>query len=450
MQSATPDAVLRSGRQGPEDFGHITSLPNGAGLVMAPMAGRESVAVSLLVRVGSRWEPRRLAGVSHFLEHIVFKGTRRFPTSRAVSESIEGIGGVLNASTDKEMTSFWVKVPRDHLELGIGVLFELAFAPTIDEEETERERNVVTEELRMYLDQPGELVQMMFDRLVWGTHPLSRDPAGTRASLARVGATELEGYRRTFYTPERVVVVLAGGFDPSSARHAVEQAFADHPGVGSGATMRRSDGGAPVDPVPEPCIQLRHRRGEQVHLMLGVRCSSYLDPGRWTLDVLNTALGEGMSSRLFLELREEQALAYDVHSFVSRQRDSGVFAVYLATGAERAPTAVRSALRQVTLMAREPMSEEELERTKTQIEGRLRLQLEGTGAMAEFLGHQATLIGQVLSPDQLVAAVRDVSSEAVQSLARQLFNAEGWRLAAVGPLRDPSQLTAALADGIGA
>jgi predicted Zn-dependent peptidase len=143
----------------------LIQLSNGAQLVLAPMPDRQSVAASVLLRVGSRWESRRLAGVSHFLEHIVFKGTRRFPTSRSVSESIEGIGGILNASTDKELTNFWVKVPGGHLEEALRLLFDLAFAPTIDEVEVERERKVVLEELHMYLDQPGELVQMIFDLL---------------------------------------------------------------------------------------------------------------------------------------------------------------------------------------------------------------------------------------------------------------------------------------------
>jgi len=412
------------------------------------MADRQSVAASILVRVGSRWETKRLAGVSHFLEHIVFKGTEHFPTSRDVSQSIEGIGGVLNASTDKELTTFWAKVPGAHLELALRLLFDLAFAPLIAPEEAERERQVVLEELHMYLDQPGDLVQMISDDLLWGDHPLARDPAGTTASLARIGAPELSAHRSAYYVPDRMVVVLSGGFDPDRARLLVERCFAEQDPESRSSRGRRSDGGIPPPLGQAPVVKVRKRRGEQVHVLLGVRCSSYLDPQRWALDVLNTLLGEGMSSRLFLELRERQALAYDIHSFAARHRDSGAFGIYLATQSHQVETAIRGALLEVGRLVRESLTPEELERTKTQIEGRLRLQLEGTSALAEFLGHQAALTGSVLSPAEVIAAVRSVSAEDVQATAQGLFFGKGWRLAAVGPGLDPGMALAAIAKGV--
>ncbi|MGC2191262.1 MAG: pitrilysin family protein [Candidatus Dormiibacterota bacterium] len=423
-------------------------MSNGAQLVLAPMAGRDSVAASILVRVGSRWETKRLAGVSHFLEHIVFKGTDRFPTSRDVSQSIEGIGGVLNASTDKELTTFWAKVPGAHLELALRLLFDLAFAPRIAAVEVERERNVVIEELSMYLDQPGDLVQMIFDELLWGGHPLARDPAGTKASLARIGAAELSSYRGAYYLPDRVVVVLSGGFDPDRALELVERCF-DEQGPAAVATAgRHSDGGVPPPLSPEPVAKVRRRRGEQVHILLGVHCSSYLDPERWSLDVLNTVLGEGMSSRLFLELRERQALAYDIHSFAARHRDSGAFGIYMATQPHQVDTAIRGALLEVGRMVRERLTPEEVDRTKTQIEGRLRLQLESTSAMAEFLGHQAALIGSVMSPAEVISAVRSVTAEQVQATAEGLFSGKGWRLAVVGPGPDAAAALEAISRGV--
>jgi predicted Zn-dependent peptidase len=426
----------------------LIQLDNGAQLVLAPMPGRQSVAASVLVRVGSRWESTRLAGVSHFLEHIVFKGTRHFPTSRSVSESIEGIGGILNASTDKELTNFWVKVPGGHLEEALRLLFDLAFAPTIDEAEVERERNVVVEELHSYLDQPGELVEMIFDRLLWGDHPLARDPAGNRASLFRIGSAELSSYRRTFYIPDRVVVVVTGGFDPGEAQSLVERCFAERDPDEAAPAGRLTDGGVPARLSDQPEAKLRRRRGEQVHILLGVRCPSYLDPDRWTLDVLNTALGEGMSSRLFLELRENQALAYDVHSLVSRHRDSGSFAVYMATQPRQLQTAVRGALAEVRKLVREPIGRDELARTKTRIEGRLYLQLEGTSSMAEYLGQQAALTETVLSPEEVIAAVRAVSADEVQELAQRLFVGVGWRLAAVGPVGGCGDTLSSISDGV--
>ncbi|MGH7612304.1 MAG: M16 family metallopeptidase, partial [Candidatus Dormibacteria bacterium] len=338
-----------------------SELEGGVRLLVAPMPGRQSVAATVLVGVGSRWESRNQAGISHFLEHIVFKGTERFPNSRAVSQSIEGIGGSLNASTDKEATVFWARVPREHTERALEVLFDLAFAPRIEAGDVGRERQVVLEELSMYLDQPSDLAQMLFDSLIWGSHPLARDPAGTRRSLAGIGAEELHAYRRGHYLAPRVVIALAGGVEPGPAQAAVARRLGLQ-APGAGPAQQPDDGGVPAPLVPEALARARRRRGEQVHLLLGVRCASYLDPERWTLDVLNTVLGEGMSSRLFLELRERRGLAYDVHSYAARHHDSGAFGIYLATQPGREQEAVTAALAQVRRLVERPIGPSELRR----------------------------------------------------------------------------------------
>ena len=424
---------------------HRSVLPSGARVILAPLPGRTSVAVTLLFGVGSRWEPQRLAGISHFLEHAVFKGTERFPDSRAVSEAVEGVGGVLNASTDKEVTNFWAQVPRQRLGLAIDVLTDLALAPKLEDEEMERERQVVTEELNMYLDQPSEVVQMDFDELIWPRHPLARDPAGTRASLRRIGAPQLSRYHDSFYRPEKLVVVLSGGFSPQRALGLLERRMEPALSAPVGAIPLPADDGGNPSPLGRAAeVKVRRRRAEQTHLLVGVRCSSYLAPERWALDVLNTALGEGMSSRLFLELRERQALAYDVHSFTSRHRDSGALAVYLATQPERAAGAVAGALAEVRRLAEEPLSPPELERTKAQIEGRLMLQMESAGALSEFLGQQELLTGGILSAAEVAGNVRSVSASQVQALAADLLAGGGWRVAAVGPGVEREELLGAL------
>ncbi len=420
------------------------TLRSGARVILAPLPGRSSVSVSLLFGVGSRWEPSNLAGISHFLEHIVFKGTARYPDSRAVSSAIEGLGGVLNASTEKEMTVFWARVASRHLETALDVLTEITLAPRIDPEEVERERLVVAEELKGYLDQPGDLVQMAFDEELWGRHPLARDPAGTKRSLGRIGAEHLSRYRAAHYRADNLVVVVAGAFRPQPALRLVERRL--EPALGLSAPEGRLDDGGPPAPLEAGRgTRLLARRGEQLHLLLGTRCSSYLAPDRWALDLLNAVLGEGMSSRLFLELRERQALAYDVHSFTARHRDSGAFAIYLATRPEQGPTAVGAAVAELRKIAEEGVPEDELERAKAQIEGRLALQTESAGGLSEFLGHQELLMGELLAPDEVVERVRAVSREEVAALAASLGpEVSGWRLAAVGPMRARQELEGAI------
>ena len=422
------------------------TLPSGARLILAPLPGRSSVSVSLLFGVGSRCEPLRLAGVSHFLEHIVFKGTARYRDSWAVSSAIEELGGVMNASTEKEMTVFWARVAGRHLSTALDVLSELALAPRIDPAEVEREREVVFEELKMYLDQPADLVQMAFDEAIWGGHPLARDPAGNRRSLRRIAAPELEGYRAANYRPERLVVVIAGAVSPARAHRDVLRRLESRlPRPVVGREQAGSDGGPPPPLAPPSQSRLISRHGEQVHLLLGTRCSPYAAPDRWALDLLNTLLGEGMSSRLFLELRENRGLAYDVHSFTARHVDSGAFAIYLATRPDQAATGARAALAELRRLADRGLEPHELDRAKAQVEGRLALQTEGSGGLSEFLGHEALLTGGLLSPEEVVERVRGVGEDEVVGLARELLPPRSsWRLAAVGPIRDREGLEAAV------
>ena len=422
------------------------TLPSGARLILAPLPGRSSVSVSLLFGVGSRFETPRLAGISHFLEHIVFKGTERYRDSRAVSSAIEGLGGVMNASTEKEMTVFWARVAGRHLSTALDVLSELALAPRIDPAEVERERLVVFEELKMYLDQPADLVQMAFDEAIWEGHPLARDPAGDRRSLRRIAAPELGAYRAANYGPARLVVMIAGAFSPARARREVLRRLESRlPRPAQPAPDSEWGGGTPT-PLASPFqARLISRHGEQVHLLLGTRCSPYAAPDRWALDLLNTLLGEGMSSRLFLELRENQGLAYDVHSFTARHRDSGAFAIYLATRPDQAATGARAAIAELRRLADRGLEPRELERAKAQMEGRLALQTESSGGLSEFLGHEALLTGGLLSPEEVVQRVRDVGEEEVVGMARELLpGRSSWRLAAVGPIRDREGLEAAV------
>lgn len=424
-------------------------LQSGARLVVAPMPGRTSVSVSFMMGVGSRSEPRRISGVSHFLEHMVFKGTERYRDSRAVSEAVEGVGGVLNASTDKEMTVFWAKVPEPRLELAVDVLTDLVFVPRIEPDEVEKERRVVLEELGMYLDQPQELAQMAFDTLIWGTHPLARDPSGNRASLARIGADELRFFRDSNYHPSKLVVVVAGAVEEERAVEVVQRRLNQVLGPAAGVGASSSEETSPKAPEGGLKVRLRRRRGEQTHLLVGCRCSSYLASDRWSLDVLDTVLGDGMSSRLFMELRERQGLAYDVHSFTTRHRDTGAMAIYMATQPERAPTALGAALQEVRKLADAALPEVDLERTKDQMEGRLLLQMESAGALSEFLGQQLLLTGSILAPEEVVANIRSVSAADVQSVAASLLEQGGWRLAGVGPGQGQEELAEAARAALG-
>src|SRR6266550_4392875 len=283
----------------------VHGLPGGARLVVESMPERHSTSVVLMFAGGSRLEDERIAGVSHFIEHLYFKGTQRRPSSKEIADAIEGVGGFINASTDKELTAYWARVPSEHMALGLDVLFDVVTNSKLDPADVERERMVILEELRMYQDQPQDYVQNLFEELIWPGHALGRDIAGTEESVSRLTRDDILEYADARYRLPNLVVGAAGSLEEAETLSSVTAALSLRPAL---------DG---------PRVLVRRRDTEQAHICLGTRALSYMHPDRYALDLLNTVLGEGMSSRLFLNIRERLGLAYDVHSFTQKHRDTG-------------------------------------------------------------------------------------------------------------------------------
>jgi len=414
----------------------LRRLAGGARLISAPMVARRSVAIAFMFAVGSRHEEAATAGLSHFIEHMAFKGGGRYPSAQAISSAIESVGGSVNASTDKEETVFYAKVPAAHLRLACEVLSDMIFRPLLDPAEIIKERQVVIEELRMCLDNPQEHVNTLFDEVMYPGQPLGWDVAGTEETVRGFDAEACRGHLGRHYHPGRLVISVAGAID-EDVLPLLE------PGIG--AAGEAADGEpAPADERRDGVLRLLSRRTEQANVILGAHACSYRDPRRWALDLLNVVLGEGMSSRLFQELREERALVYDVHSFVSKLRDSGCLGIYLGCEPRSAVSAVGLAVDQLADLAAETIPDDELRRAKEYVKGRLLLHLEGTGAMTQFLGQQELLAGEILDPDRVVAAVEAVSAEDMRRLAAEICG-RGLRAAVIGPFAKPDRFEKALA-----
>src|SRR5213082_2101793 len=316
----------------------VHHLPGGARMVVEAMPERQSASVVLMFAGGSRQEDDRLAGVSHFIEHLYFKGTKKRPTSKEIADAIEGVGGFINASTDKELTAYWARVPAEHMNLGLDVLFDIIANSKLDPADVERERMVILEELRMYQDQPQDYVQNLFEELIWPGHALGRDIAGTEESVSRLTRDDILEYADARYRLPNLVVGAAGSLEEADTVRSVTSAL---------ALPAELDGGGAATPPPvldRPRVQVRHVKTEQAHICLGTRAMSYLHPDRYALDLLNTVLGEGMSSRLFLNIRERLGLAYDVHSFTQKHRDTGYLGVYIGVDLKKAVDAVNAAM----------------------------------------------------------------------------------------------------------
>jgi len=394
--------------------------------VTSSMPERLSASLVLLFAGCSRQEDDQLAGVSHFIEHLYFKGTPSRPTSKEVAVAIESIGGFINASTDKELTAYWARVPAEHIDTGMDVLFDIVTNSKVTPADIERERAVILEELRMYQDQPQDHVQNLFEELMWPGHPLGRDIAGTEQSVSRITRDEIIEYANARYRLPHLVIGAAGSLDDEHVAREVAsrlQLPSDLDGVTPDATP---------SPLTAPNVLLRRRKTEQAHICLGMRAQSYLDPDRYTLDLLNTLLGEGMSSLLFLNIRERLGLAYDIHSFTQKHRDTGYLAIYLGVEPQRALKAVEAAVAELRALAEHDVPDEELWRAKEFTKGRLRLELETTNGVAFWLTYQELVMGEVRTVEEEVAAVDAVTAEDVRRVARTILD-RPLQLAVIGP-----------------
>lgn len=401
------------------------------------MPGRHSASVVFMFGAGSRLEDERQAGVSHFIEHLYFKGTHLRPSAKEIADAVEGVGGFINASTDKELTAYWTRVPAEHMELGVDVLFDIVSNSKLDREDIERERGVILDELRMYQDQPQDFVHNLFEELIWPGHPLGREIAGTEESVSRLTRDDVLEYANAYYRLPNLVIGAAGSFDVSSAIALITPRLA--------LPAEPNGGVEPSTPAPlvKPRVMVRRRNTEQAHVCVGGRAMSYLDPDRYALDLLNTVLGEGMSSRLFINIREKLGLAYDVHSFTQKHRDTGYLGVYIGVEPKKAPAAVNAVIAELRHLADHEVGEEELNRAKEFTKGRLRLELETTNGVAFWLTYQQLLLGEIRTVEEEVALVDAVTASDVRRIASELLS-RPLQMAVIGPFPRDSEFRLAI------
>jgi predicted Zn-dependent peptidase len=414
-----------------------TALLGGPRVITARLPGALSVSIAAYVLAGSRLESAEEAGAAHFMEHITFKGTAAYPTTRAVSEAIEGIGGSFNAATDRESTVYWVRVPKREMARGMDVLGELIIRPHLRSSEIESERAVIVEEIRSYLDDPGEHVHTLFDLAMFGDTPLGREIAGSEESVRNLPETNLRDFWASGYRPGNVVVSAAGDISHADVVALVERAF------GTGEANHSSFEPAPPLPVGERVMSVR-RDTTQAQLCLGVPGLRRDDPEAWTLEVLNAILGDGMSSRLFQSVREDKGLAYDVSSYVVDYADTGAFVVSAGVDPDRIAPAVAAILEEMARVRDEAVPEDELARSKRYLGGRLELRMEETRHLASWLGGQEALHERVLTLEQALAELNAVTSDGIHALARRLIRDDGLRLALVAPPRRGRRLESLL------
>ena len=418
----------------------LATLDNGLRVIVTPLPHSQAAALALYVGVGSRQEERRTLGLSHYLEHMLFKGTQSRPTAIEISTAIEGAGGTLNAFTTKELTCYWNRVPFDRLDLAMDILSDSLRHSLLSGEEIERERTVIQQEIRRAHDEPAQRAAQLLSDATYGDQPLGWDVAGDLESVAAVERQHLTDHIDVWYRPHNLVLSVAGNVDPDAVLDLAQRHWDNAP-------PRETPSLPSAQPAMDPDrIRLESRDIEQCNLGLALRTFPREDPDRYALTLLNEVLGRGMSSRLFVEVRERRGLAYSVGSGTGRYRDTGHLSVGAGVTRENLVEATDVTLHEIHRLGAEIVGAEELEKAREHAIGSFRLSLETASAHAHRSGEGLLMEGRVLTVDEQIAALQAVTADDVRRVAQRVVRDDNVALAVVGPYDD----RAALAELIGA
>jgi predicted Zn-dependent peptidase len=393
----------------------LTHFNNGLKVITAPLENTKAVTILFLFGVGSRFEKECLNGISHFLEHMFFKGTEKRPTTLDISKELDGVGAGYNAFTGEEYTGYFVRVPSEHFDLGFDVLTDMLYGSKFDAAEIEREKGVIMEELNMYNDDPKSKVDMVLKELMYPEQALGRKITGERATVSKFKRSDFVSYKDKFYGPNNMIAVVAGGTNHQNWLKKLEEKF----------------GGLKSEPFSE-----YEPETDQAHFILGFRSIPRSDKRRPILKVLTALMGQMMSSRLFIEVRERRGLCYYVNADMAEYRDTGIWAVSAGVDIKRIEEALEVILQEIERIKTEPISDEELKRAQENLAGHLYLSLEESMMVANFLAEEMLYLNKIKDPDDVAKEFRQVTKKEIQELAKELFKKENLNLAVVGPFKE--------------
>lgn len=411
---------------------NYTTLPSGLSLITIPLTGSQTTTVLAMIATGSKYETREQSGLSHFLEHMFFKGTTRRPNAHALSSELDKIGAEFNAFTGKEYTGYYVKVANDHLTTAIDVVSDMLQNPLLDAEEIQRESGVIIEEVNMYQDNPMWFIEDLYEELLYGDTPAGWSTIGTKDNIRAFTRADFVNYYQSQYVPTNSVVIIAGQI-PADAATWVSQYFTDTNSAKAQSKL------ATLEAQNAPASKLHYKKTDQSHLSLGVRTFPHGHPDAPILKLISLALGGSMSSRLFINLRERNGLAYYVRTGGDSYTDTGYLTTQAGVPVDKLERAIQIIISEYQRLTTELISDEELTKLKGLIHGKLPISLEGSDDQAQWYANQAITIKQQASdqnpktPEQFLAAIDQVNAADIQRLAKEIFRTDNLNLAVIGP-----------------
>jgi predicted Zn-dependent peptidase len=408
-----------------------TLLDNGIRVITEEIDHVRSVSIGAWVEGGSRHEGGSTNGAAHFIEHMMFKGTER-RSAFDIASAIDSVGGVMNAATGKEQTSFYIKIPDYHLELAVDLLADIFTGSRFDEAEIGRERSVILQEIRMVEDTPDDLIHDLFEGTFWKDHPLGLPVLGTKERVAAFGRDDLLAFFQHHYRGNRLVIAAAGHFEHNRFVELIHRSF--------GSIAVSSDGEPVTAPETRPGKYLLRKDLEQAHLIIGAPGPSAVSPERHAGFLLNAVLGGSMSSWLFQEIREKRGLAYAIYSYLASYMDTGLFGVYVGTGSEKVREVLGLVREGMMRFSSELLSEGELRSAKELLKGNYLLGMESTDNRMTGLARNEICFGRQVTPEEVLARIDTVDREAIRSLAEGMFRSDALTVAAIGPVSEDDLL----------
>lgn len=418
---------------------HIHTLKNGLRVVLAPMPGTQTATAIVMSGTGSRFETARENGLAHFLEHMFFKGTKKRPTAKAISEELDGLGSQYNAFTSKDRTAYWAKTASANLDRALDVVMDIFVHSTLPQKEIEKERGAVIQEIDMYEDMPMRTIDNVFDALLFGEeHPLGRTILGPKENIRSFTRKEFEDYRAKHYGPTNTVVCVAGNFDSARVLARVTKAFG-HLKPAKASLPEAFDTAKAMSGV-----RIKEKKTDQTQLMIGVPAYPYEHKDEYALSVLSSVLGGGMSSRLFTEVREKRGLAYSVHAWTDKYPDTGYFVVQAGVEHAKLEEALSVIIAEFRKIAKTPITPAELKKVKSYMKGTTTLAMESSDAIAEHAVSSLIQRGRIRTLEEVLKGIEKVTAKDVQRVAKDILKHDKLALAVIGPHADAAKLRAIL------